>query len=82
MPVCLRGRDVGLPHFASRQFEVVKIWEDAGTKFAVWAFVRESVVGQHLVCGDVCDVAWECDLVGVRSAVERENVAGGEDGSR
>ena len=70
MPVCLRGQDVGLPHFAGRQFAVVKIWEDAGTKFVVWAFVWESVVGQHWVCGDVCDVKLECDLVGVRSGVE------------
>ena len=77
MPVCLRGRDVGLPHFAGRQFAVVKIWEDAGTKFVVWAFVWESVVGQHWVCGDVCDVKLECDLVGVRFGVERGNVAGG-----
>ena len=77
MPVCLRGQDVGLPHFAGRQFAVVKIWEDAGTKFVVWAFVWESVVGQHWVCGDVCDVKLECDLVGVRSGVEKGNVAGG-----
>ena len=77
MPVCLRRRDVGLPHFAGRQFAVGKIWEDAGTKFVVWAFVWESVVGQHWVCGDVCDVKLECDLVGVRFGVERGNVAGG-----
>ena len=77
MPVCLRGRDVGLPHFAGRQFAVVKIWEDAGTKFVVWAFVWESVVGQHWVCGDAYDVKLECDLVGVRSGVEKGNVADG-----
>ena len=77
MPAFLRERDVGLPHFAGRQFAVVKIWEDAGTKFVVWAFVWESVVGQHWVCGDVCDMKLECDLVGVRSGVEKGNVVGG-----
>ena len=68
-----------LPHFAGRQFEVVKIWEDAGTKFVVWVFVWESVDGQHWVCGDVCGMGMEleCDLVGVRSGVERGSVAGG-----
>ena len=55
----------------------MKIWEDAGTKFVVWVFVWESVVGQHWVCGDACDVKLECDLVGVRSGVEKGNVAGG-----
>ena len=44
---------------------------------SVWAFVWGSVVGQHWVCGDVFDVKSECDLVGVRSGVERENVADG-----
>ena len=77
MPACRRERDVGLPHFAGRQFAVVKTWEDAGTKFVVWAFVWESVVGQHWVCGDVFDVKSECDLVGVRSGVERGNVDDG-----
>ena len=77
MPACRRERDVGLPHFAGRQFAVVKTWEDAGTKFGVWAFVWESVVGQHWVCGDVFDVKSECDLVGVRFGVERGNVDDG-----
>ena len=71
MPAFRRGQDVGLPHFAGRQFAVVKIREDAWTKFVVWAFVGESVVGPHWVYGDVCDVKLERDLVDVGLAWRR-----------
>ena len=56
---------------------MVKIWEVVGSKFVVWEFVAGIVVVPHWVCGDVCDVKLECDLVGVRFSVERGNVAGG-----
>ena len=56
---------------------MVQIWEVAGSKFVVWAFVWGIVVVLHWVYGDVCDVKLECDLVGVRFGVERGNVAGG-----
>ena len=43
----------------------------------VLAFFWESVDGRHWVCGDVLDVQFDCDLVGMKVGVERGNVVVG-----
>ena len=75
MQVCLNEKDVEEQRFEGRQFAAVEIREYVVSKlfWVVWC-VWESGGVQHLVFGDVLDVKWECELVGVRSDVEEANV--------